>query len=86
MGRRRRWRGGGCGGSSAAAVEQGRVRWVVGGGGAAEGAGGRRRRRGSGQRGELARGWRERDEGDLARGRELARGNLTNGAPARGAP
>ena len=47
---------------------------LVGGGGAGEGAGGRRRRRGSGQPGELARGARERDEGDLARGRELARG------------
>ena len=44
-----------------------------------------RRRRGSGQRGEVDLA-RERDEGDLARGRELARGNLTNGAPAVGAP
>ena len=32
-----------------------------------------RRRRGSGQRGEVDLA-RERDEGDLARGRELARG------------
>ena len=42
---------------------------------------------GRGQQGELARGWaRERDKGDTARGRELGRGDLTNGAHAVGEP
>ena len=72
------------GGSKRRRTGEGGERAHPGAGAAAETEARGRRRRGSGQRGEvdLAR----ENEGDLARGRELARGNLTNGAPAVGAP